>query len=280
MRVLAKVIDGEKIANKVYEEIREKVKGCRIGIIRTVTEDAQIYANVVKKNAGRLGVEYQEICLTANSTISEVCRAIEKADIADGIVLMGFKNIDLEQVYSFLPEKKDIEGMCAINLGYLYRGRSLGTPAPCTPTAIIKIIDEVGYYLEGKDVCVINHSSVIGKPLATMLLNRNATVSVCHAYTKNLRHYTLNADVVVCGVGIPSFLKEDMVKEDAFVIDCGMNRVNKRIVGDVDFDRLVEKCKFITPVPGGVGPVTTSMLFHNLAILMNERRKMEKCDVK
>lgn len=265
---MAKVIDGRKIASKVYEEIRANISGSSIGIVRTNVEDAKIYAGVVRKNAGALDVECREICLEVSSTISDVKEAINEIGDTDGIVLMGFKHQDLEEVYALIPEEKDIEGMCARHLGLLYRNASSrNTPVPCTPASVMKIIDEVGFELEGKDVCVINHSPVIGKPLATMLLNCNATVSVCHAFTRNLRYYTQNADVVICGVGIPGFLKADSIKENAFVIDCGMNRVDGKIVGDADFENLVEKCSYITPVPGGVGPVTTCMLFLNLAKL-------------
>ncbi|MCX8173492.1 MAG: bifunctional 5,10-methylenetetrahydrofolate dehydrogenase/5,10-methenyltetrahydrofolate cyclohydrolase [Thermoplasmata archaeon] len=267
MRALAGIIDGRKIASKVYDGIRTIVKGSRIGIIRTAAEDAKIYAGVVKKNAGILDIECKEVCLSMNSTLQEVRDAINGMENTDGIVLMGFKHLDLEQVYASLPAEKDIEGMCSRHLGLLYRNAYHSAPVPCTPAAVMRIIDEVSFELGGKDVCVINHSPVIGKPLATMLLNRNATVSVCHEFTKDLLYHTRNADVVICGVGIPGFLKTEMVKENAFVIDCGMNRVDGKIVGDADFEGLARKCSYITPVPGGVGPVTTSMLFSNLAKL-------------
>ncbi|MEM3445066.1 MAG: bifunctional 5,10-methylenetetrahydrofolate dehydrogenase/5,10-methenyltetrahydrofolate cyclohydrolase [Thermoplasmata archaeon] len=268
---MAGIIDGRRIARRVYGQIKDCVRGCKIGIVRTQAEDASIYAGVIKKNAAWLSVECKEICLGMNSTLQEVQKAIESLRDTDGIVLMGFKHLPLEEVYSLLPEEKDIEGMCARHLGYLYGQGRENAPVPCTPAAVIRIIDEVGFELAGKDVCVINHSPVIGKPLSTMLLNRNATVSVCHAFTKDLAYYTKNAELVICAVGIPNFLKAEQVKPGAFVVDCGMNRKDGKIVGDVDFEGLVKICSYITPVPGGVGPVTTSILFQNLAILKEGR---------
>ncbi|MEM3396147.1 MAG: bifunctional 5,10-methylenetetrahydrofolate dehydrogenase/5,10-methenyltetrahydrofolate cyclohydrolase [Thermoplasmata archaeon] len=275
---MAEVIDGRKIAANVYKEIKEGIEGCEIGIVRSTGEDAEIYAGVVKRTAKMLSVGCKEICLDTTSTLSDVIDAINGLESTDGIVLMGFRHLDLEYVYTHLPEEKDIEGMCPKHLGYLYRNVFLDAPFPCTPSAVMRIIDEVGFELEGKDVCIINHSPVIGKPLATMMLNRNATVSVCHAFTKNLSQHTQNADVLVCGVGIPGFLKPEMVKTNAFIIDCGMNRVDGKIVGDAEFEKVVENCSYITPVPGGVGPVTTSMLFLNLAKLLKQKKITKKID--
>lgn len=267
MRALTEIIDGRKIAKKVYGEIKDFVVGCSIGILRTPTEDANIYAKVIKKSAKELSIECKEICLRMDATLQEVQDAINSLKDTDGIIIMGFRHLELEKVYSLVPEEKDIEGMCAMHLGLLYTNCSQNVPVPCTPAAVMRIIDETGIELCGKDVCIINHSPVVGKPLATMLLNRNATVSVCHAFTKDLTYYTKNADIVVCAVGIPNFLRANMVKRNAFVIDCGMNRKEGKIVGDADFEELSRICSYITPVPGGVGPVTTSMLFFNLAKL-------------
>ncbi len=265
---MAVVIDGREIAAGIYERIGEVVRGSKVGIISSSAASARVYASVVKKNAANLGVEIVEKVVDEHATTSDIISEILELSGCDGIVIQGpFRNVEMEKVYASLPLEKDIEGMCAGHLGQLYRKPARKTPLPCTPAAVIKIIESTGIELKGRDVCIINHSPVIGKPLTTLLLNADATVSVCHAYTKHLEYYTSNADIVVCAVGIPEFLKGTQVKQGSFVIDCGMNRKDGKIVGDADFASLKEKCSYITPVPGGVGPVTTSMLFYNLAKL-------------
>jgi len=258
------LVDGKRIASKIYEEVEGAVRGSKIGIIHGGEEDAKIYAGVIRRNGKALGVEVFEKCIPPN--LEYFGKALSELNHCDGIIVAGLKHIPPEKIYSLIPKEKDIEGLSPAHLGHLYLSSSSPYPIPCTPAAVLRIIEETGYGIEGKDVCIINHSHVIGKPLATMLLQCNATVSVCHAFTRNLLHYTQNADVVIVGVGIPRFLKRDMVKEESFVIDCGMNRVNGKVVGDVE-PSVAEKCSYFTPVPGGVGPLTTAMLFSNLAKL-------------
>lgn len=154
---------------------------------------------------------------------------------------------------------KDVDGFHKINAGNLFLNREINF-SPCTPLGCIELIDHYGIDVEGIDVCIIGCSNIVGLPLSMMLLRRNATVTICHKYTNGLKNKTLNADMIVTCCGVPKILKEDMIKEGVIVIDVGINFVDGKLVGDADFDNIKDKCSYITPVPGGVGPMTVSML--------------------
>jgi methylenetetrahydrofolate dehydrogenase (NADP+)/methenyltetrahydrofolate cyclohydrolase len=172
------------------------------------------------------------------------------------------KHIDTDKILEVIDPKKDVDGFHAYNVGRLVTG--LDSFVPCTPLGVMKMFEEYEIDLEGKDVCVVGASNIVGKPMASLLLNANATVTVTHIFTKDLKAHTSKADIVVVGVGVPGLIKEDMVKEGAIVIDIGINRLeNGKLVGDVDFEPVSKKCSYITPVPGGVGPMTIAMLLAN-----------------
>jgi methylenetetrahydrofolate dehydrogenase (NADP+)/methenyltetrahydrofolate cyclohydrolase len=172
------------------------------------------------------------------------------------------KHIDTDKILEVIDPKKDVDGFHAYNVGRLVTG--LDCFVACTPLGVMKMFEEYEIDLEGKDVCVVGASNIVGKPMASLLLNANATVTVTHIFTKNLKAHTLNADIIVVGVGVPGLIKEDMVKDGAIVIDIGINRLKDgSLVGDVDFKNVAPKCSYITPVPGGVGPMTIAMLLSN-----------------
>lgn len=166
---------------------------------------------------------------------------------------------------------KDVDGFHPINSGNLLIGKE--SFIPCTPKGILTIFNELNIKLEGKDVVIVNHSNIVGKPLALLLLNRNATVSVCHIYTKDLVKYTSTADILIVGVGKPNFIKKDMIKDGSIVIDVGINRVEGKTFGDVDFEDVKEKVYAITPVPGGVGPTTVASLLENTLLAFKNSYK-------
>ncbi|MEM2046727.1 MAG: bifunctional 5,10-methylenetetrahydrofolate dehydrogenase/5,10-methenyltetrahydrofolate cyclohydrolase, partial [Candidatus Jordarchaeales archaeon] len=174
-------------------------------------------------------------------------------------------------IEALLPEK-DADGLHPANMGRLLLGDESVTP--CTPTGIITLLEREGVTLRGKHVVIVNRSKIVGRPLMVMMLNRDATVTVCHSKTVNLAEQTKAADILVVAVGRPMFITEDMVREGAIVIDVGINRVEGRIVGDVDFERVKEKAAAITPVPGGVGPMTVALLLMN--VLKAAKRSVEK----
>ena len=170
-------------------------------------------------------------------------------------ILEAFKAID--------PEK-DVDGFNPINVGKLALGQA--TFAPCTPLGVMKLLEEYNIDIEGKHCVVISRSNIVGRPMAQLMINANATVTVCHSKTKNLAEITKTADIVIVAIGKPKYITADMIKEGAVVVDVGINRIpdSKKIVGDVDFENVKDKCSFITPVPGGVGPMTIITLMSNV----------------
>ena len=172
------------------------------------------------------------------------------------------KHIDTNTVLATINPAKDVDGFHAVNVGKLVSG--LDGFVPCTPLGVMEILKEYGIEVAGLNAVVIGRSNIVGKPMANLLLNASATVTITHSKTKNLKEICKNADLIVAAIGKPFFLKADMVKDDAVVVDVGINRLDDgRLVGDVDFDEVAPKCSYITPVPGGVGPMTIAMLLNN-----------------
>ncbi|MCK4440494.1 MAG: bifunctional methylenetetrahydrofolate dehydrogenase/methenyltetrahydrofolate cyclohydrolase, partial [Sulfurovaceae bacterium] len=171
-------------------------------------------------------------------------------------------HIDTDKILEVIDPKKDVDGFHAYNVGRMVT--NLDSFVACTPLGVMKMFEEYNIDLQGKDIVVVGASNIVGKPMASLLLNANATVTVTHIYTKDLASHTQNADIVIVGVGKPNLITEDMVKDGAIVIDIGINRLeNGKLVGDVDFENVSPKCSYITPVPGGVGPMTIAMLLSN-----------------
>jgi len=171
------------------------------------------------------------------------------------------KQIDENLITNSIAPHKDVDGFTSVSLGHLFSGH--GIIAPATARAVIHLIESTGIKIEGKNAVVVGRSNIVGKPVAMMLLEKNATVTVCHSKTRNLAEHTKKADILVAAAGKPKLITKEMVKEGAVVIDVGINRVNGKIVGDVDFENVKEVAGFITPVPGGVGPMTIAMLMEN-----------------
>jgi methylenetetrahydrofolate dehydrogenase (NADP+)/methenyltetrahydrofolate cyclohydrolase len=170
--------------------------------------------------------------------------------------------IDTTKILELVEPSKDVDGFHPYNVGRLTTG--LDGFVPCTPLGVMKLLDEYNIDIKGKNCVVVGASNIVGKPMASLLLNANATVEICHIFTDDLKKHTLNADILFVGVGVINLIKEDMVKDGIIIVDIGINRTSDgRLVGDVDFDRVSKKCSYITPVPGGVGPMTISMLLSN-----------------
>ncbi|OYT62533.1 bifunctional methylenetetrahydrofolate dehydrogenase/methenyltetrahydrofolate cyclohydrolase [Thermoplasmatales archaeon ex4484_30] len=263
------IIDGKKIANEMEEEIRKKIKA-KIGIATILVgeNDASLlYAKLKEKACKRLGFHSQTIHFPSDIRIEEIKEAIRKFNEDDeihGIVLQLPlpEGMEYETLIKEIEPRKDIEGMHPCNLGATLLNKEFLVPS--TPLAVIKILEHEGINVKGKDVVIVNHSNIVGKPLAAMLLNRNATVSICHIYTKDIKKYTSQADILISGTGVAGLIKKEYVKEGAIAIDVGITRKKDgSICGDIDFDAVKEKVKAITPVPGGVGPVTIACLMEN-----------------
>ena len=270
------LIDGKALAKKVQDSVATKVEQLKqeenivpgLAVI-LVGDDPASHAYVKMKAKACERVGFYSITHNMPDTISqdEIIATIEMMNDnprIDGILvqLPLPKHIDTDKILEVIDPKKDVDGFHAYNVGRLVTG--LDSFVACTPLGVMKMFEEYEIDLQGKDVCVVGASNIVGKPMASLLLNANATVTVTHIFTKDLKAHTSRADIIVVGVGVPGLIKEDMVKEGAIIIDIGINRIEDgSLVGDVDFKNVSPKCSYITPVPGGVGPMTIAMLLSN-----------------
>lgn len=273
---MTKIIDGKKISADIKEEIRVEVERITEGgqrapglavVIVGENPASKVYVNSKVKICGTLGIYSEKYNLDSEVTEAELLKLIEELnnkEEIDGILvqLPLPKHIDEDKIIEAIKPEKDVDGFHPINLGKLVIGKN-GFKS-CTPYGIMELLKRYELDLNGKDVVIVGRSNIVGKPLAVMLTNENATVTLCHSRTKNLSEKTLNADIVIVAIGREKFLTEEMVKDGSIVIDVGINR-NKlgKLCGDVDFENVSKKASLITPVPGGVGPMTIAMLMKN-----------------
>ncbi|MDG6220819.1 MAG: bifunctional 5,10-methylenetetrahydrofolate dehydrogenase/5,10-methenyltetrahydrofolate cyclohydrolase [Candidatus Thermoplasmatota archaeon] len=266
------IIDGNEIAREAKELLRSQVAilGHQIRMMGLIVGDKDadmVYARMRERHAADIGVKAEITRLDVDIPIEDLLLAIEKLnrdDSVDGIIVHYPlpPHLDAKKVASVVSPEKDIDGLHPRNMGMLFGGDEAMPPA--TPAAVMHILESLGVDVGGKEVVVVNHSPVVGKPLAIMLLNRNATVHVCHVFTENLSRWTREADVLITAAGISGLIVPEMVKDGAIVIDVSMNRKEGKICGDVKFAEVLEKARAITPVPGGVGPVTNAMVLRNV----------------
>jgi len=270
-----KIIDGKQISSDVKAEAAQRVaelkeKGISVGLaVVLVGNDpaSQVYVNNKKKACAACGVESFEYVLPEETTREELLALVDKLnhdDKVDGILvqLPLPRHLDEKEVINAISPLKDVDAFHPVNVGKIMIGDY--TFAPCTPAGIIELIERSGISLEGKNCVVIGRSNIVGKPMSMLLLHKNATVTICHSRSKNLAEITRGADVLVAAVGRANFVTADMVSEGAVVIDVGINRLdNGKLCGDVDFEAVAPKCSYITPVPGGVGPMTIAVLMQN-----------------
>lgn len=273
---MAVIIDGREVAKKIKEELKEKVnelkeKGIysKLAVIMIGKDKAsEIYVRNKSRDCDYVGIEYEEFFLEENITMETLLNLIDelnKRDDIHGILLQSPipEHLDIRKAFNKIDYRKDVDGFNPINVGKLLIGED--TFIPCTPLGVIKLLEEYNIQIEGKNAVVIGRSNIVGKPLSQYLLNKDATVTVCHSKTKNLKEITSKADILISAVGKPKVITRDMVKENAVIIDVGINRTpDGKIVGDVDYDNLLDKVSYITPVPGGVGQMTRAMLINNI----------------
>ncbi len=271
----AEIIDGKAVAEEVKSEAASKAKqfeklyGRKIGLAVIVAGDnaaSEIYVRNKKIACERCNINAVEYKFPADVTQREIIDVVERIngdDTIDGLLvqLPLPPHINEKEVLSRVSPLKDVDGFHAVNAGNLMLGGDC--LAACTPSGIIRLIKSTGISIAGKHAVVVGRSNIVGKPAALMLLSENATVTMCHSKTENLSRYTSEADILVVAVGKKQFVTGDMVKKGAVVIDVGMNRDNGKLYGDVEFESAAEKAAFITPVPGGVGPMTVAMLMSN-----------------
>lgn len=282
-----KLLDGKAVSLKVKESVKVRADELKkFGVEPTlavvlVGEDkaSQTYVRAKEKACNEYGIKSVAHRLSENTTQNELLALINVLNLDDSIhgILVQLplpKHIDTNVVLAAIDPRKDVDGFHAVNVGKLVSG--LDGFVPCTPLGVMEILKEYGIDVAGLNAVVIGRSNIVGKPMANLLLNASATVTVTHSKTKNLKEICKNADLIVAAIGKPFFLKADMVKEGAVVVDVGINRLDDgRLVGDVDFEEVAPKCSYITPVPGGVGPMTIAMLLNN-TILAAQAKKIKE----
>ena len=270
-----KILDGKAVSLKVKESVKVRADELKkFGVEPTlavvlVGEDkaSQTYVRAKEKACNEYGIKSVAHRLSENTTQNELLALINVLNLDDSIhgILVQLplpKHIDTNVVLAAIDPRKDVDGFHAVNVGKLVSG--LDGFVPCTPLGVMEILKEYGIDVAGLNAVVIGRSNIVGKPMANLLLNASATVTVTHSKTKNLKEICKNADLIVAAIGKPFFLKADMVKDGAVVVDVGINRLDDgRLVGDVDLEEVAPKCSYITPVPGGVGPMTIAMLLNN-----------------
>ena len=269
------IISGKELSNELRAEMVKEVRcieenygrAPHLAVIIVGDNPAsQSYVKGKSKACEEVGITNTTIELPSNATQWDLLRTIDELnkDVnIDGILvqLPLPEQIDEEVVMKFIDPMKDVDGFHPSNVNGLYTGKDC--IKPCTPTGIIKLLKKANVEIAGKNVVVLGRSNIVGLPVAKMLLDENATVTVCHSKTKNLKEMTLQADILIVAIGKPKIITSDMIKEGAVVIDVGVNRVDNKLVGDVDFDNVENKASVITPVPGGVGPMTITCLLEN-----------------
>ena len=279
------ILDGKELARKTREELRIKADRLRangivpkLAVILVGDDSAsKVYVRNKSKACQDVGVEFEEILLDENTSMEKLLEIIEnlnnREDI-NGILLQSPipKGLNIQEAFEKIHCKKDVDGFNPVNVGKLMIGED--TFISCTPYGIIKMLEAYNIEIEGKHAVVIGRSNIVGKPLAQCLLQKNATVTICHSKTKNIAEITKTADILISAVGKTNMVTADMVKDGAVVIDVGMNRNEAgKLVGDVDFENVKQKASYITPVPGGVGPMTIAMLMNNVIKATEEQTR-------
>lgn len=270
-----KIIDGKNIAKAVKEDLKEKIAELKREKNKTVTlavvmigEDpaSAVYVRNKVKAAEYVGIKSLSFSLSSDcsqSDAEEAVASLVKNEEVDAILvqLPLPKGLDADKLLSLIPPEKDVDGFTAANVGKLLLGEECSVA--CTPKGVITMLKAENVDLCGKHAVIVGRSNIVGKPLALLLLKENCTVTVCHSKTQNLTDICKSADILVAAIGKPCFIKGNMVKEGAIVVDVGINRTENGLVGDVDFERVKDKASLITPVPGGVGPMTIASLMEN-----------------
>ena len=277
------IIDGKKVASKIRENLKyecenlkKQGKTPKLAVIMVGDNKAsQVYVRNKSKACEEIGIEFEEFLLDEKIKQEELIDLIKKLNEDEkthGILLQSPipSHLDInEAIQTILPEK-DVDGFNPVNVGKLTLNQN--TFVSCTPYGIMKLFEEYKIELEGKNIVIVGRSNIVGKPLIQCCLNKNATVTICHSKTKNLKQFTQNADILIVAIGKSKFITEDMIKKDAVVIDVGINRgEDGKITGDVDFENASKKVSYITPVPGGVGPMTIAMLMNNVIKAVKEK---------
>jgi methylenetetrahydrofolate dehydrogenase (NADP+)/methenyltetrahydrofolate cyclohydrolase len=272
---MGNIIQGKLVAENFRNQIKDFIKYRddnnlnvpSLAIILVGSDGgSQYYVRNAKKLCDNLGVNCEILNFDEDKSEIDIINAIEvlnnREDIQGIMLQLPLPdNFDEKKIVSTINGKKDVDGLTDINIGKFYSGEK--SFVPCTPKGIIELIKSTGEDISGKNAVVIGRSNIVGKPVAQLLLNNNATVTICHSKTKNLKEVCSNADILICAIGRPDFVDESFIKKGAIVIDVGTTMIEGKLKGDVKFESAIQKAGFLTPVPGGVGAMTTTMLLMN-----------------
>ena len=283
---MAKLLMGKEVSARIKAELKTEVEnlkkeGINPGLaVIIVGEDpaSQVYVRNKERACEECGIYSEKYALPAETTQEELLKLIDelnnKSSISGILVQLPVpKHIDEKTIINAIAPNKDVDAFHPVNVGKIMVGNY--DFLPCTPAGVMELIKESGIDVSGKECVIVGRSNIVGKPQAMLLLHQNGTVTICHSKTKNLAEKTKNADILIAAVGIPNFIKGDMIKEGAVVIDVGINRLeNKKLCGDVEFESAEKVAGAITPVPGGVGPMTIAMLMKNTvkAAILNKSK--------
>ena len=272
----ATIVNGREIAKEIRKNISEEIvqlkkKYNSNPVVTTVIvgndSSSKLYLRLRDNACHDVGIISKHVEFDTTVSEQKILQTIQKLNDDDSVhgILVQYpvpKHLSQEKLMRAIDQGKDVEGFNPVNLGRTLIGDEY--LIPCTPLSVLTILEHEQVTLKGKDIVIINHSNVVGKPLAALLLNRNATVTVCHIFTKNLKQYTSKADILITGAGVPKLITKDYVKDNAIVLDVGIVETKDGVCGDVDFESVKEKVAVITPVPGGVGPITISCALKNM----------------
>lgn len=266
------ILDGKIVKEQILDELKEEVSHLSVKpkfvVIQVGNNEASnVYIRQKCNMCSYIGYDYEHIKLDIDVDTKDILSVIDKLnkdDLVNGILvqLPLPEHIDTNIVLNSISFLKDVDGLTDINNGMLFHNKN--ALYSCTPSGVMELLDRYNISLSGKHVVIVGRSDLVGKPMSVMMLNKDATVTVCHSKTRNLEKYTKMADILVVAVGRPKFITENMISDDTVVIDVGISQTENGLCGDVDFESIKEKCSFITPVPGGVGPMTVAILAKNI----------------
>lgn len=269
---MAMVLDGKGAAERTFKELKDRIISERASpklsiVLCGENPESVLYTDLKKKKGEEIGMKVDIKKLPKSAQKEDVIGLIKSLnEKSDGIIIQLPLPENLkknhQEILDAIDPQKDVDGLTSYSLGKVAAGDE--NFAPATPKGIIRLLEGYNLPIKGKHVVIINHSNLIGKPLAVMMLNRGATVTVCNEFTVNLKEHAKKADILISGTGKAGLVKSDMVKEGCIVVDVGVSKRGEKILGDVDFEEVKKKASYITPVPGGIGPMTVAMLLENV----------------
>lgn len=282
---MAEILNGKELAKKIRKTLKVEVNQLKeeginpkLAVIMVGdNSSSQVYVKNKSFACKKVGIEFEEFLMNQNTTEQQLLELIQQLNndkSINGILLQSPvpNHIDINRAFRTILPEKDVDGFNPVNVGNLVIGEDCFIS--CTPYGIIKLLEEYHIDIEGKNAVVLGRSNIVGKPMVQCLLSKNATITICHSKTQNIQEIVKNADIVIAAIGKPNFVTSDMIKNGAVVIDVGINRLEDgSIIGDVEFETVKEKASYITPVPGGVGPMTIAMLLNNVVKAAKNQNK-------